>query len=136
MYQLMIIDSSGNVLGACTDSKGLPDVNAMYPGRNYIGVETPYDVDLLYNYQNYFYSDGRLVKKLPVPYQITKQYIKPDEYTKLLVPKGTAAFIGGVEYLIDDGIIEYSNPNAGIYPITLTLNGYSDTSVYVEVIGA
>lgn len=135
MYQVMIVDSDGNILGAATDSEALPDVEVMYPGRNLSGVETTYNPELLFNYRDYFYSEGNFIKKPMVPYQITRQYIKPDEYTKLIVPEGTLAFIGGVEYLVDDGIIEYSNPNAGVHLITLTLNGYNDTSVYVEVIG-
>lgn len=136
MYQLMIVDSDGNILGGCTDSGSLPDVEAMYPGRKYSGVSTTYDTDLLFNYHNYFYRNGEFVKKLPVPYQITKQYIKPGELTRIFVPKDTIALIGGIEYLIDDGSIEYSNPNAGVHQIMLTLKGYNNTPVYVEVIGA
>lgn len=135
MYQLMILDAKGNIVGACTDSSRLPDVKEVFPGKNYTGIETPYNLDLVYNYRNYCFRNGRFVKKMPVPYQITKQHIKPEDYTTLFVPKDTVAVIGGIEYAVDDGVIEYSNPNAGVHQILLMLDGCNNTPVYVEVIG-
>lgn len=133
MYQLMVLDKHGNIIGACTDSNRLPDVKEVFPHESYIGVETSYNMDLIFNYSSYHYRDGEFIKKEPVPYQVTRLYIGPDEDTTIFVPKGTIAAIGGVEYEIDDGIIEYSNPNVGVHQILLMKSGHANTSVYVEV---
>ncbi|EMS73763.1 hypothetical protein [Ruminiclostridium cellobioparum] len=134
MYQLMIVDTQGNIVGGCTDSSCLPDAEKVTIQENCIGVETPYNLDLIFNSSQYHYRNGVFIKKEPIPYQITKCYLEQNETTTIFVPEGTIAVINGMEYEIDDGIIEYSNPNIGVYQIQLTLNGYAKTQVCVEVI--
>jgi hypothetical protein len=134
MYQLMIVDTNGDIMGACTDSTRLPDVKEVISHGNYTGVETPYNLDLVFNSSRYHYIDGEFKKKEQIPYQISKCYIAQNETANILVPEGTIAVINGMEYEIDDGNIEYSNPNIGVYQILLKLNGYTETPVFVEVI--
>ncbi|HEX2924801.1 MAG TPA: hypothetical protein VHP38_00835 [Ruminiclostridium sp.] len=133
MYQLMIIDFDGNIAGVYTDSSRLPDLREVMPNGDYIGVETPYNLDLLYNSSSYIYRNGTFIKKEPIPYRITKLYLEPDEVTSIYVPKGTTASINGMDYEIDDGCIEYSNPNVGVHQIMLKISGYAQTPVYIEV---
>ena len=133
MFQLMIVDTDGNIAGAYTDSSRLPELREVVPQGNYIGIETPYNLDLLFNSSGYIYRNGAFLKKEPVPYRITKLYIEPEEATSIYVPMGTIASINGVEYEIDDGCIEYSNPNVGVHQIMLKIKGYTNTPVYVEV---
>lgn len=133
MYQLMIVDTKGNIVGACTDSNRLPNAEEVIPQGGYTGVETMYNLDLIFNSSSYKYRDGTFIKKEPIPYQITKPYIAPNEATTISVPKGTVAVINGMDYQIDDGSIEYSNPNVGVHQIILKVNGYAQTLVHIEV---
>ncbi len=133
MFQLMIVDTDGNIAGAYTDSSRLPELREVAPQGDYIGIETSYNLDLLFNSSSYIYKGGAFVKKEPIPYRITKLYVMPDETTYIYVPLGTIAAINGVEYEIDDGCIEYSNPNVGVHQIMLKIKGCDNTPVYVEV---
>jgi hypothetical protein len=54
--------------------------------------------------------------------------------TTITVPSNTIALIDGQEYVIDDGVLEYSNENPGTHQILLRLNGYKDIAIEIEVI--
>ncbi len=134
MYQLMILNSEGDILGAYSDSNRLPDVREIFLDKDYIGVEVPYNMDLIENYGEYCFRDNQFIKMEPIDYQITKFYISPNEITTIFVPKDTTAAIEDAEYEIDDGVIEYSNSSPGEYKILLMAKGYKNTIVKVEVI--
>lgn len=130
----MILDEHNNIIGVCTDSELLPAVEGIYPGRNYKGIEVPYDNDLAVNFQSYYYENGQLIKKYPVEYQITRKCVGRGQSTIILVPDNTIARIDDLEYEIEDGIIEYLNPNVGVHAILLKAPYCLDTIVFVEVL--
>lgn len=62
MYQLMIINGN-EVVGVCTSSQRLPDVEEIYPGKGYQGIEVPYNQDMINNYYNYYFDGNYIVPK-------------------------------------------------------------------------
>jgi hypothetical protein len=69
-----------------------------------------------------------------VPYTVSNNPIAVNEVTTITVPSNTIALIDGQEYVIDDGVLEYSNENPGTHQILLRLNGYKDIAIEIEVI--
>lgn len=134
MKQLMILDEDNNIIGVCTDPENLPQVSSIYPGMDYTGIEVPHNDDLIDNFHTYYYKDGQFIKKHPVDYQITRNYIRKGQTTTILVPANTTAIIGDLEYEIEDGVIEYANPNTGMHSILLKAPNCLDTLVTIEVV--
>lgn len=134
MYQLMIMDRENQIVSVCANERKLPDVKEIYPKEDYIGIEVPYNEDLIDNFQLYYYDKGKFIKKDFLDYQITRTYITPGEATTIMVPPNTTAVIGDLEYEVEDGIIEYQNPNIGINTLILRSPRHLDTIVEIEVL--
>jgi len=78
--------------------------------------------------------DVRIIEVPYVPYTVSNNPVAVNEVTTITVPSNTIALIDSQEYIIDDGVLEYSNENPGMHQVLLRLDGYKDTTIEIEVI--
>lgn len=75
-----------------------------------------------------------LMKTLPLPIEVPKTIIQTGEPIIIKAPINSSVLVDDAEYLLEDGILEYSNENVGVYELEFSLNKSNKTSVSIEVI--
>lgn len=68
-----------------------------------------------------------------ISYTIDKTQLTINEVATIVTEPNTVAMVDNQEYLLENGILEYSNENIGIYRITLKQQGKRDVVIQVEV---
>lgn len=69
-----------------------------------------------------------------VEYAIDKQVITKNEVATITTTPGTTVEIEGQEYILEDGVLEYSNENLGVYRIILKQERHKDVVIRIEVV--
>jgi hypothetical protein len=106
------------------------------------GMELAQKIARSYPYYDFVTdSEGNLIditEYPPIQYSINKTTITAAEITSITItdPATVTAIIGGEEYKVTDGEIEYSNENVGTHIITLKTEGYRDAVIEIEVVEA
>jgi uncharacterized protein YbbC (DUF1343 family) len=118
---------------------GLPDSQAEYRiydtqkiNQIWQAKDEQNKIELVFDGENPV--DVEIIEVPYVPYTVSNNPVAVNEVTTITVPSNTIALIDNQEYIIDDGVLEYSNENPGTHQILLRLNGYKDVAIEIEVI--
>jgi len=69
-----------------------------------------------------------------ISYTIDKSQLKINEVATIITEPNTIAMVDNQEYLLEDGVLEYSNENLGVYRIILKQERHKDVVIQIEVV--
>lgn len=103
------------------------------------GKELVQRIQAAYPYYDFVTDGGKLIDIIehpPIQYSIDKTAISTAENAIITItePAIVLVEIGGEEYEVTDGEIEYSNENTGQHTIILKADGYRWAHITIEVV--